>query len=285
MWIRAGSWLPLLAVACQPSPKTIQLEPSLLHFSASGAAIRLKAVPLDERGKVVPSIAITFESASPTVATVTPDGLVTARRSGRTQVRVTGGGIAGTAAVVVAIPSAMSVVPQELTLVGIGAKGELQTRVVDENGEPVPDQGAQWSSADTSVLTVAGGVLTATGIGKTNVRAIVGALRAEATVVVDEPPFEAVRVDEPRIMVREGELAPVHVRALDAQGVVVPGVGFQFAMDDTDVAVVDRRGMVRGVAHGRTRLVVSAGHAKADTEVDVLGSRKPATRAAPQDTP
>ncbi len=269
-WVAAA----LAATACAPRPERLRVEPTAPRLFAKGATVPLRATAVDGEGRPVPGVAIIFESKNPGVATVRQTGVVTAVRSGKATVIVSGGGTSQAVNVTVSIPSSLAVVPEALTLVGIGAGGDLGARVKDENGDEVPDQTVGWSSSNPSVVSVAGGKLAARGMGQADIVAVAGALRATASIQVDEPPFESIRIDSPRIVVRAGEQTAVPARALDAQGAVVPGAGFDYAVDDTDVATVDGRGMVHGVARGKTRLAVSAGAHRSEVDVEVLPPRK-----------
>ena len=218
-------------------------------------------------------MAVGFQSDNPGVAQVSPSGAVKAIRSGTTGIRVTCGGAADVVSVRVAIPHSVAVTPSSLSLVGIGAKGELQGRILDENGAEVPDQMPTWTTSNPAVVTVTAGRLTATGIGKAEVAAALSDLKAAAAIVVDEPPLESVRIDATRFTVRAGEEIAVTPLAVDAQGATVPGAGFRYHVDDEDIATVDSAGHLHGVAHGKTRLTVAAGGARTSVDVEVEKGR------------
>jgi hypothetical protein len=243
--------------------------------------VKLVARPVDEKGVARAGSAILFQSRNPQVATVSGEGMVTAVRSGKAVIAIAGGGTSGEAEIIVAIPRQISLRPTTLTLVGIGAHGDLQAAVLDENGETVPDQALVWSTDAPAVVDVSAGALTARGMGSANVTAAAGPIHSGATIVVEQPPFESLRVGAQRISVRAGEQVNVAAQAVDAQGATVPGVGLRYRLDDEEVAQVDAAGVVRGIEKGRTRLVVSAAHTEEGIDVEVLAPRKVPSKAAP----
>lgn len=256
--------------ACSVRPESVQVEPAAPILYSAGATAQLRATPRDGTGKALSGHAVAFTSRSPEIATVSSTGLVTAVKSGRGTVVAAAGSATGAAEVHVAIPFGISMVPDALTLVGVGAKAELSAVLKDEAGDPVPNHEPTWLNDNPDVVQVeGGGKITTVGIGRATLQAEAAGIRARATVDVQEPPFESVRLTSRRLAVRVGEPARVPAQAVDAQGKPVPGAGFHYAVDDPEIAAVDRQGMLRGLARGRTRVVVTAGARRAELEVEV----------------
>lgn len=87
-------------------------------------------------------------------------------------------------------PARIDVVPAtEQRLFGIGATVQLTATPRDEAGNPVSAT-VTWSSDNTAVATVnSTGLVTATGLGTAKVRASVGSLFQEVTIVVAQPQY------------------------------------------------------------------------------------------------
>lgn len=123
------SLLALLVLACggsDPSvPSAIALAPTAVTLTAIGQTAQLSASITDQRGDPVEQAEITWSSSTPTVATVSLTGLVTATGQGTTQVTAAVGGIAAIATV--------SVVQTVATFEKVGGDGQS-----GEPGAPLP---------------------------------------------------------------------------------------------------------------------------------------------------
>ena len=107
------TWLSamlLVAVACDggtsPSPPVrVIVSPDTKLLVEAGATFRFTARVLDARYAVLPGVAVAWEVADPTVATIDGEGRVTAVATGTTEVRASAGEGSGTAALEVYIPA------------------------------------------------------------------------------------------------------------------------------------------------------------------------------------
>ncbi len=258
-----------VGVACTGRPDRIVVEPKEETLLAQGASFQLKATPVDDKGKALAGFKVSFASRQPAVAKVSSSGLVTAVKSGTTVIVASAGGASGEAQVRVAIPFAISMVPDELMLVGLGARGELYATVKDEQGQSVPGAAPKWGNEDPGIVQVEGGKVVAVGVGTAHVSATAAGIRARATIHVEQPPFESLRPDVRRISLKSGESQRIAVKALDVAGATVPGVALGYEPEDPKIVTVDSSGKVTGVARGKSRVVVSAGSRRAEVEVEV----------------
>jgi len=87
-------------------------------------------------------------------------------------------------------PARLDLAPAtEQRLFGVGATVQLTATPKDESGNPV-SANVTWTSDNTAVATVnSSGLVTATGLGTARVRASVGSLFQEVTIVVSEPRY------------------------------------------------------------------------------------------------
>jgi hypothetical protein len=136
----------------------------------------------------------------------------------------------------VPLPTSITVTPGTASLTSIGATRQLTAVVLDQRGDAIPNPAVQWATVDARVATVDGrGVLTARGVGSTQVQATIvdtsGALSASADVAVTQVPRRLVKVsgDRQADTVAGTLQAPVVVRVEDSLGAAIPRivVGFR----------------------------------------------------------
>jgi len=85
----------------------------------------------------------------------------------------------------VALPTSIVVTPGIAGFTSLGATRQLTAAVLDQRGDTIPNAAVQWATLDARVATVdSSGVLTARGVGSTQVQATItltsGALSASA---------------------------------------------------------------------------------------------------------
>lgn len=150
--------------------------PSATTLFSLGDTIRLVAAGVDANGHPGPSVAVTWMSENDAVAAVDSEGLVTAVRTGSTDVFATTGELRDSAGVTVAqLATGVRVTPEVDTLVAVGDTVRLSAVALDANGHEVEDTDYVWSTLSPSVVTVDdSGLVTATGRGT-------GAIQAKAT--------------------------------------------------------------------------------------------------------
>ena len=101
--------LALLIAACgestaPPSPiAAVAIVPDSVEVVVNGT-VQLRAAMWDAAGRAARDRAVTWTSSNPTVATVSPTGLVTTAFRGSTTITVTCEGRSATAVVVVSLP-------------------------------------------------------------------------------------------------------------------------------------------------------------------------------------
>ena len=78
-------------------------------FTAPGTNVQLTAVVLDANGATLPNVPVTWSSSNPNVATVDPNGVLTATAEGFVTITASGGGVSGTTTMHVAFVTSQSV--------------------------------------------------------------------------------------------------------------------------------------------------------------------------------
>ena len=139
-----------------------------------GAQKTLEVLP-SPAGAALP--AVTYTSDNPSAATVTSNGTVQAVSVGTATVTATAGGYSTSCTVTVTADDAAELVlPRAITTVAVGNRHTLNY-AVKPNGAKIT-----WSVSDTSLATVADGVVTGVRPGFVTVTAKSGSLTAEAYV-------------------------------------------------------------------------------------------------------
>ncbi len=161
----------------------VDVVPAATTLFSLGDTVRLAASSVDANGYGVQGFSFTWSSENEAVATVDSEGLVTAVRTGSTDVFATSGELRDSAGISVAqLASEVRVTPATDTLEAVGDTVRLTAIALDRNGNEVEDTDYIWSASHPSVVTVDGsGLVTATGVGTGQIR--VRATRAGADYI------------------------------------------------------------------------------------------------------
>lgn len=197
-------WIPLAVLALSVSscdgrenvvtevssiPTTVTVTPSSATLRAIGDTLRFSAQVRDQSGAIMDSVAVTWATNTPLVASIDGAGLATAISAGTATITATAGSASGaiTLAVIQALAS-VSVTPEAVTLYPVGATQQFEAVAVDANGHPVVGATFEWSSSDGEVVTVdQGGLAIAQGPGSAWIIAGAEARRDSASATVVKP--------------------------------------------------------------------------------------------------
>ncbi len=138
------------------------------------------------------------------------------------------------------VPTELTLGPETVRLVAIGATQQLTATVRDENGDVVDDEPITYSSSDEAVVTVdANGLVTAVGVGGATVSATSGSLSADVAATVAIP--VAMEVGGGNLQEAPAGTAvgvPPFVRVVDAADSPVGGVTVQFTVTEGGGTVI-----------------------------------------------
>jgi hypothetical protein len=139
----------------------------------SGRTVTLSATALSAAGAPLSGVTVSWSSANPEIATVSPSGIITGIAVGQTRVSATAAGVQAIARVEVAQPRVASI--QLLTAVPTLAPGDsiaLSAQPLDATGASIiAAWPLSWSVADTTVASIsASGLLRARSGGTTTIR-------------------------------------------------------------------------------------------------------------------
>lgn len=182
---RSGS----VAVTVAPPVASVQVtapDSSIVR----GQTVQLTATPRTAGGAVVTGRTVTWSSASPSVATVSTSGLVSAVGIGSAVITATVDGINGTLTISVATDVAtVQVTPTTATLTEGSPTQQYTATPRNAANTALTGLTATWASLDTTIATVsASGLVTAVRPGSTTIRATVDGVQGAGAVTV-EPCF------------------------------------------------------------------------------------------------
>jgi uncharacterized protein YjdB len=138
-----------------PRADEVVIEPPE-HGVRAGDEIHLEAIARDKRGRLI-GRPVSWQSADPGTATVTPAGMLLAQAPGLARITAVLDAVRASIAVPVlpARVAAIHVPDRPSTLVG--ETFTLAATPVDRWGSPLPDRTVLWSSSDVRVAVVAAG--------------------------------------------------------------------------------------------------------------------------------
>ena len=167
------------------------------------------------------------------------------------------------------VAAAVTVTPASVTLTGIGETIQLAAEVRDQNGQVMAGAGVTWSSSDPSTASVnASGLVTAVGVGSTNVTASSGAASGRAAVSVAIPALVGI-TPQSVTLTAVGDTVRLVAEVLDGNDFVLAGAPVAWSSSDVSVASVDSSGLVTAVGGGSATVTASSGPASGEVLVIV----------------
>ncbi|NUO64951.1 MAG: hypothetical protein HOQ34_15380 [Gemmatimonadaceae bacterium] len=179
---------------------------------------------------------------------------------------------------IVVVPKAFSIVPGLLQLVSLGDTATLSAAARDANNLPLDGVGAQWTlarPADSTIIRLAAGRVTARGAGTADVLALFGTDTARAVVTVAQRLARFAFASSGYTLDALRAESTLVVTPLDAGGSVIaagaPTPVFESA--DSTTVTVDGTGRVRAVRNGTTYVRARRPDGNADSTLLVVDQR------------
>ncbi len=172
---------------------TMSIDPASVAFTETGATRQLTVTGLfsdqSTRDLTAASTGTSYETSTPDVVTVSPDGLLTAAGAGVATITARNAGKSATAQVTVTLVSliGLDVSPARATLRAIGATLRLTVVASYSDGttrDVTADPATAYETGDAAVVTVDAGAVTAAGTGRSTVTARFGGRSAVADIDV-----------------------------------------------------------------------------------------------------
>ena len=138
-----------------PRAASIRISPAEAELDAIGATVQFTASVRDGNDRVISDAAVTWTSGNAEVASVTGEGLVTARKNGSAVVTAVSGPFHANASVTVSQAVArIEVRPTSVTLTKTDGILRVDAVAKDRNGNLVSDAPLFWTSSDPIVVSV-----------------------------------------------------------------------------------------------------------------------------------
>lgn len=179
----------------QQLPTTVTVSPSSVTLSALRDTTRFTATVLDQNGRVMEGVPVTYSSHDSSVVTVDASGLATAVGPGRAVLEMRVGVVHGSAVMTVAQVVRTVVVSPATGTVVEGDTMRLTATATDANHYTVSAAQFAWSSSDTLVAVVDSlGLATGVGLGKATITATSSDVMGRAELATEAHPDRAALV-------------------------------------------------------------------------------------------
>ncbi len=253
-------------------PHQVAIDVQSVVFNALGESRPLLAEVYDALGRKL-DVGVVWSSSDTALVMVSPGGTVIARAVGTALAIAAAAGIADTAAISVRqLPAAVVVEPAALNL-SPGDAFQLDVRVADSEGHPIPEAPVDWSSVDSNIASVdANGLVIAHAAGVVKVVAQSDSIRGEASVAVLSSGGAApasVTVSPTNLSLGLGQSRSLTATVRDSSGNVISGAPITWTTSNAAVASVSANGTVTGVAIGDAVVTAHSGAQVGSSNVTV----------------
>ncbi len=253
-----------VTVVVRDVPRSVRTTPSV-HFTTIGDSARLADTAFNRLGALVPGVATTWRALDPAIAAVdASDGIAVARGVGATLVvgTITGGYADTTSVVVENRVAAVDITQPDTSLGSVGDTVTVRTAVANARGAAMPLSAVAWSPADTTVLSVANGFVTALRAGVSTVHAIDRvntAIRDSVRITVTNAPVSVILNRVLDTLTAPTRTLQYDVVVRNARGGVLASPEVTWRSTNATVATVSLAGQATAQAAGTTLIVAEAG--------------------------
>jgi len=261
-----------------PTVATVSVTATVPPTFFVGQTLQATSVARDSGNNALTSFTTTWTSSTPTVASVSATGLITALSAGTTTITATTGGKTGTLNVTVSLVPVARVL---LTLPKPAHVGRPATLVAElRNSSGTALTAAQrtfgWHSSDESIATISStGVLTGLTYGTTIVTCVVENRVGTLVVNVTEVGIDYIVVSPDSSDLKVGATRQYTATAFDADSVplsvaALNGRPFEWTTTNSATARVSNIGLLLGIAPGTTFVSASIGTVSDNAKVVIV---------------
>jgi uncharacterized protein YjdB len=255
---------------------SVVVSPGWADLSAR-QTLQLTATPLDANGNPIGGVTVTWVSNAPSLASVSPSGLVTVLSTsgtGTAQIYANAGGQQGHSTITfIAAPVATVTLSPTTVTLNSGQTSQLTATAKDQYGDVVTTDAATWNSSNTSVATVSSsGLVKAVGSGSASVTVTIGGVQATASITVAQASVASVTVAPTTLSLTAGQSSGLTATAKDGSGNVLTGYPATWTSSNTGAATVSTSGIVTGVAAGTATITVTIGGKSATASATISSS-------------
>jgi uncharacterized protein YjdB len=253
-----------IAIAVRNVPRSVRTTPSVL-LTTVGDSVALADTAFNRLGAAVSNVAITWAALDPSIASVgAANGVLVARSIGTTLVIGTiEGGYADTTSVAVENRvAALDLTQPDTSLGSVGDTITVRATIANARGAPLPLSAVAWSVADSSVLSLSNGFVTALRAGFSNVYAVDRlnpARRDSVRITVTNAPVNVLLNRILDTLTAPTRTLQYDVVARNARGAVLASPAITWRATNASVASVSPAGLATALAVGMTQIVAEAG--------------------------
>lgn len=253
-------------VPFRASEAQVTFERAGYRLTSIGERITVQGRVVDSRRQPVSSASIRWRVADPSIATVTPQGVLVSRRVGNTKLWAVAGDDSASALILVDQWAAkFDFLPPTIRLDSKGAKAPLRIIVRDAAGHPIASQNRRPTSCrslnERIAILAPNGEITARDNGVTYVRCADRGIADSARVEVRQRPARATIVDKASFVNKVvGDTMRLRVNASDASGRPIENVQATWASMNPTIASIDPlSGFARLIGAGTATIIAQAG--------------------------
>ena len=237
-----------------------------LQFARVSLNQRAVDVGIDEQQQLTlsstePGSAVTWQSADPSVATVTSSGVVSGRKIGSTMVIAAAKKSSDTATIVVHTPISSLAFPYELTTLSLGNGSQLTFIAYDKAGKMVQFSpgSARWTSLSQGIVSVTStGFATGRSLGTATIRIDMNGKTATTSVQVVQIPIASISVTPTPTTLNVGGKKQLQAIVKDSAGNTLQNRTINWTSSDTLVADVTGTGTVTALGTGTTTITATS---------------------------
>ena len=252
------------------APEVATIDVDVPAEVRAGTRTPLSGRALDRHGRPMDT-AVRWVSRNPTVASVTDDGTLSAKRRGVAVVVAESGGFARAATITVMPPPVVAVVIDggaPALVVGTATSLRAIARMAARAESVDQERMFEWRSSDPAIATVsAGGTVTARNPGRATISATCEGVRGQVEVTVVTVGAHSIVVKSPSSPLRRGDRATLSATVYDASGNVLERP-VTWRSSDARVVSVDQDGRI--VARAEGWAIVTARADGIESPVEIL---------------
>lgn len=244
------SLIPVSAVAVTVTQSALQ----------PGQTSQATAVTRDVNGVILSGRVITWVSSNPSIATVSPSGLITAVAAGNTNVTATSEGVSASVPITVTlIPVAAVGVSVDKPSIFIGYTAQVTSTTRDANNNILTGRLTTWASSNPNIATVsANGVVTGIANGNATIVGTSEGISGNVQISVTIAPVEFVTIAVVNTSLLAGQATQSTVSTSDINNRPLTGRIVTYQSSNTNVATVDQNGLVVAVGGGSANIIATS---------------------------
>jgi uncharacterized protein YjdB len=237
--------------------------------SLAQGATRQMSAAISDGNAAARTAQLSWSSTTPSVASVSASGLVSAVAPGTARIIVRAGEAADSATIVVRANDEFQIEPNNISV----PLGELVQLSVSSarTSAAFATSSVRWSTSDSTVATVnENGVVTTTGVGEATLTAVAGSASGSAAVSVKQNEIASIRITPANSSINAKTSEQLVATLVDANGRVLPGTVSNWSSSSPSTATVSSNGLVTGLVKGSVMITGRVGSKRGSATVNIL---------------